>query len=233
MEGDLHPGVIRMADQFLGLDFSAATFPFRQPVPFQVSANSAVPWGQGLLNESWDSQAISAGNTGTIGIDIKIPSDYVSVLRRIHLQAVSTNNIYWNYGDIGLAYQDPGGPYKTSVAAFPESEYLWWDLIAGQQISTRDRFASGVNSKNWSIGNRMNDLPRGGNVTGVSDDPVRVPLWIPPQSDQNLQQRSVIIQLVNDTASSAANHFTLNVAFDLYTLEQAYAAGVMSSPRVF
>jgi hypothetical protein len=222
-----------MADQFIGHDFDAKTFPFRQPVPFEASANSAVPWGQALVNESWDSQAISAGNTGTIGIDIKVPSDYVSVLRRLHLQAVSTAGISWTSGDIGFAYQNPGGPYKTSTTAFPEDEYLWWDLIEGNTVSTRDRFSTAINTKHWTLGNRMRDTPRGGNIAGLCDDPVRVPLWIPPQSDLNLQQRSVIIQIINDSASSSANHFTLNIAFDLYTLEQAYAAGVMSSPRVF
>ena len=42
-----------------------------------------------------------------------------------------------------------------------------------------------------------------------------------------------VIYLENDTASSAANNFVFNAVFDLYTLEQAYASGVMSSPRVF
>ena len=222
-----------MADQFVGLDFDAKTFPFRQPIPFEASANSAVPWGQALVNESWDSQAISAGNTGTIGIDIKIPSDYVSVLRRLHFQAVSTASISWTYGDIGFAYQNPGGPYKTSTTAFSEAEYLWWDLIEGSEISTRDRFSTAINSKHWTVGNRSPERGSTEITAGLCDDPVRVPLWIPPQSDLNLQQRSVIIQLINDTASSSANHFTLNIAFDLYTLEQAYAARVMSSPRVF
>lgn len=220
-----------MADQFVGLDFSAQTFPFRQPLPFEASANSAVPWGQALVNESWDSQAISAGNTGTIGIDIKLPSDYVSILRRFHLQAISTNTIYWMAGDIGFAYQNPGGPYKTSVAEFPEDEYLWWDLAQGDHNRTRDRFSVAIASVKYPIATRT--LPDGETAWIFEDGPMNLPLWIPPQSDSNLQSRSVIIQLENDTANSASNAFTLNCAFDLYTLEQAYAAGVMSSPRVF
>jgi len=220
-----------MADQFVGLDFSAKTFPFRQPLPFEASGNSAVPWGQALVNESWDSQAISAGNTGTIGIDIKLPSDYVSILRRFHLQAISTSTIYWTAGDIGFAYQNPGGPYKTSVAEFPEDEYLWWDLAQGAQNRTRDRFSSAIASVNYPIAAQT--LPAGETAWVFEDGPMNLPLWIPPQSDTNLQSRSVIVQLENDTASSASNAFTLNCAFDLYTLEQAYAAGVMSSPRVF
>ena len=222
-----------MADQFVGLDFYANTFPFRQPVPFQLSANTAVPWGQALVNESWDSQAISAGNTGTIGIDIKLPSDYVSILRRFHLQAYSSDGIDWLAGDIGFAYQDPGGPYKTSVNDFPEKQYLWWDLSKGISVGTRDRFGSQVFTRQFPIAviNQVGSSANNSQVIG--DDPTKVPLWIPPQSDSSLQQRSVVIQLENDTASSDSNHFTLNAAFDLYTLEQAYAAGVMSSPRVF
>jgi hypothetical protein len=221
-----------MADQFVGLDFDAKTFPFRQPVPFEASANSAVPWGQALVNESWDSQAISAGNTGTIGIDIKLPSDYVSILRRFHLQAISADSITWLAGDIGFAYQNPGGPYKTSVATFPESEYLWWNLAKGDLNGTRDRFSSVIYRKDFPI---ATVAITSSTSTGEfrADDPTNVPLWIPPQSDTSLQQRSVVIQLENDTANAASNHFTLNAAFDIYTLEQAYASGVMSSPRVF
>jgi|APSaa5957512535_1039671.scaffolds.fasta_scaffold107211_1 hypothetical protein len=223
-----------MADQFVGHDFNAQTFPFRQPVPFEASANSAVPWGQALVNESWDSQAITAGNTGTIGIDIKLPSDYVSILRRFQLQSVSASTIAWLPGEIGFAYQNPGGPYKTTVAAFDEQTYNWYRLVRGLQQSSRDRFASAVNFRQWDIG-QTSDNSGSTPIQSYQEcsTPSELPLWIPPQADANLQQRSVVIQLINNTASSAANKFSLNMAFDLYTLEQAYAAGVMSSPRVF
>jgi len=219
-----------MADVFLGKDFQATTFPFRQAVPFDVSANSAVPWGQAIVNESFESQAIPAGDTGTLNIDVELPSDYVSIMRSLHLTANDPSVIYWQSAVAGLAYQDPGGPYKTSVADFPENEYLWWPLVSSQQYTVRDRFASNINYKFWSLGPTNQAQSTLGTIL---DTPSEIPLWIPPQTDTNLQSRSMILYLKNDTAGSAANNFVLNAVFDLYTLEQAYAAGVMSSPRVF
>lgn len=221
-----------MADEFLSKDFDAKTFPFRQPVPFEASANSAVPWGQAIVNESFDSQVIGAGDTGTLNLDIKLPSDYVSLMRSFHLQATDTDAISWADGVLGLAYQQPGGPYKTSVTTFSESEYLWYALARSDTFSVRDRFASEHKYKFWQITSRS--YPAGGSPPLSNTEAIaNVPLWIPPQSDSNLQSRSVVIYLENNTASSASNKFVLNAVFDIYTLEQAYAAGVMSSPRVF
>jgi hypothetical protein len=223
-----------MADVFLGKDFQAQTFPFRQAVPFDVSANSPVPWGQAIVNESFLSQAIPAGDTGTLSIDVELPSDYVAIMRSLHLSVSDSTNISWGDAVVGLAYQDPGGPYKTSVAGFPESEYLWWPLVTSQEYGVRDRFASNINYKFWSLGSR-----RSGSASApflhntILDIPTEVPLWIPPQTDTSLQSRSMILYLENNTAGSVANSFVFNAVFDLYTLEQAYAAGVMSSPRVF
>ena len=223
-----------MADVFLGKDFQAQTFPFRQAVPFDVSANSAVPWGQAIVNESFESQAIGAGDTGTLNIDVELPSDYVSIMRSLHLAANDPSSIYWGDAVVGLAYQDPGGPYKTSVAAFPEREYLWWPLVASQQYGVRDRFASNVNYKFWSLGSRPGSgVSASFQHNAILDIPSEVPLWIPPQTDTNLQSRSMILYLENATDGSSANNFVFNAVFDLYTLEQAYASGVMSSPRVF
>ena len=219
-----------MADEFLGKDFNAKTFPFRQPVTFKASENSAVPWGQAIVNESFESQAIGTGDTGTLNIDIKLPSDYVSLMRSFHLQATDTDTIYWGDGVLGLAYQQPGGPYKTSVAALGEKNYLWFGLARSDNFTIRDRFSSDYAYKFWHIGSRTSiQEPITPNPSPITN----IPLWIPPQSDLSLQSRSVIIYLENDTAGSAANSFVLNAVFDLYTLEQAYAAGVMSSPRVF
>lgn len=230
MEGDLHPS-LKMADVFLGKDFQAQTFPFRQPVAFDVSANSAVPWGQAIVNESWESQAIGAGDTGTMSIDIELPSDYVSILRQFHIQATSSNAVNWVDGVMGLAYQQPGGPYKTSVATFPEDEYLYWDLIRTDVLTYRDRFASAKILRRFIIA--QGDPSKSVVPVGAVDSPAQIPLWIPPQTDTSLQSRSVIAYLKNDSGSSSANDFVLNAVFDLYTLEQAYAAGVMSSPRIF
>lgn len=219
-----------MADTFLGKDFVANTFPFRQPVSFESSSNSGVPWGQAIVNQSFASQVIGTGDTGTLSIDIKLPSDYVSLMRSFHLQATDTTAINWVDGVIGLAYQQPGGPFKTSVGEFPEKEYLWFGLGRSDLFSVRDRFAAAKNYKFWQITSRSGaHAPIVPNTDGIQN----IPLWIPPQSDSNLQQRSVVIYLENDSAGSTSNDFVLNAVFDLYTLEQAYAAGVMSSPRVF
>jgi hypothetical protein len=219
-----------MADEFLGKDFQAKTFAFRQPVPFEVSANSAIPWGQAIVNESFESQVIGTGDTGTLSIDIQLPSDYVSLMRSFHLQATDTSAINWVDGVIGLAYQQPGGPYKTSVTAFPEKDYLWFGLARSSTFTVRDRFSTDYKYKFWDVTTRSGVNP---GVVPPLKGITNVPLWIPPQSDTNLQSRSVIIYIDNNNASSAANSFVINAVFDLYTLEQAYAAGVMSSPRVF
>jgi len=219
-----------MADQFLSKDFSVTTFPFKQSVPFDSTSYGSVPWGQGLLNENFDSQVVTGSDTGTLNIDIKLPSGLVSIPRAFHLQALSTGAISWGDGVVGYAYQNPGGPYKTSVATFPENDYLWWTLIRSKNQSYRDRFASANNLRGWDTGFTSNNT----NFDSLNQDnqPWRTPLWIPPQTDANLQQRSVIIYLQTDSAT-AVDQFTLQATFDLYTLEQAYAAGVMSSPRVF
>jgi len=219
-----------MADQFLSKDFSVTTFPFKQSVPFDSTSYGSVPWVQGLLNENFDSQVVTGSDTGTLNIDIKLPSGLVSIPRAFHLQALSTGAISWGDGVVGYAYQNPGGPYKTSVATFPENDYLWWTLIRSKNQSYRDRFASANNLRGWDTGFTSNNT----NFDSLNQDnqPWRTPLWIPPQTDANLQQRSVIIYLQTDSAT-AVDQFTLQATFDLYTLEQAYAAGVMSSPRVF
>ena len=219
-----------MADNFVGHDFQAKTFPYQQPVGFPSSSFSGVPWGQAIVDESWESQVIGVGDTGTINLDIQVPNDYVSMLRSFHLQAYDTSAINWAYGSMGLAYQQPGGPYKTSVATMPEKDYLWWLLIPGvHSVAIRDRFGSDIYYKNFDIGK----YDPGSTTSHDYDlnDPAKVPLWLPP-GDADLKDRAMVVYLENDTASQPAASFRFNAVFDLYTQEQAYASGVMSSPRV-
>lgn len=222
-----------MADNFVGHDFAAKTFPFQQPVGFPLTSFSGVPWGQGIVNENWESQAYGAGDTGTINIDVQVPNDYVSMLRSFHLQAVDTAEIKWEFGVMGLAYQNPGGPYKDNISDLPESNYLWWQLVPSNDVSVRDRFSTDLRLKTFNLGI---SLARGDFDVPVSDfdlnDPTDVPLWLPPGS-ATLKDRAMIIYLENNTASQPAATFRFNAVFDLYTQEQAYASGVMSSPRVF
>ena len=218
-----------MADNFVGKDFAAKTFPFQQPVGFPSTSFSGVPWGQAIVNEVWESQAIGAGDTGTINLDIKVPNDYVSMLRSFHLQAYDTASIAWAYGVMGLAYQNPGGPYKDNVSDLPESNYLWWQLVPAIGISVRDRFSTTTYTSKFNLGVLQQD-----NNTFYdfdADNPMNIPLWLPPGT-ATLKDRAMVVYLENDSASQPAATFRFNAVFDLYTQEQAYAAGVMSSPRV-
>jgi hypothetical protein len=218
-----------MADNFVGHDFAAKTFPFQQAVGFPLTSFTGVPWGQAIVNESWQSQTIGAGNTGTINIDVEVPNDYVSLLRSFSLCATSSSVIGWNDGVVGLAYQQPGGPYKQSVTELPETEYLWWTLAPPINTNVRDRFGSTRYYESYDISNTTWPAQ----VTSSQlNSPSQVPLWLPP-GDATLKERAMVIYLENDTASNPAASFRFNAVFDLYTLEQAYASGVMSSPRVF
>ena len=217
-----------MADNFVGHDFAAKTFPFQQPVGFPLTTFSGVPWGQAIVNENWESQVIGAGDTGTINIDVQIPNDYVSLLRTFHLQAYDTAGIEWAFGYMGLAYQNPGGPYKNDVSDLPESNYLWWQLLPTTDIHVRERFGTNVRVKNFNLG----IYEDGGVARKTLNDPADFPLWLPPGT-ATLKDRAMVIYLENDSSSQPAATFRFNAVFDLYTQEQAYAAGVMSSPRVF
>lgn len=97
-----------MADEFVGHDFTAKTFPYQEPAAFQSLAFSGSPWGQAIVNETWESQVIGAGDTGTINIDVQLPNDYVALLRTFVLTANDPSSINWLDGVMGLAYQQPG-----------------------------------------------------------------------------------------------------------------------------
>jgi len=219
-----------MADTFVGHDFAAKTFPFQQPVGFPLTSFSGVPWGQAIVNETWESQVIGAGDTGTINLDIKVPNDYVSLLRSFHLQASDTAGINWNSGAMGLAYQNPGGPYKDNITDLPESQYLWWQILPSNENIVRDRFSTNVRLKMFNLGIDEPTLYQ--SYLKELNNPCDVPLWLPPGT-ATLKNRAMVVYLENDSASQPAATFRFNAVFDLYTQEQAYASGVMSSPRVF
>jgi hypothetical protein len=222
-----------MADNFVGHDFAAKTFPFQQPVGFPLTSFSGVPWGQAIVNEVWESQAIGAGDTGTINLDIQVPNDYVSLLRTFHLQASDTAAINWTWGVMGLAYQDPGGPYKDNISDLPESNYLWWQLVPSNPISIRDRFSTDTYMKTYSVGSTTEPVVGEGTHNFKSiNNPTDFPLWLPPGT-ATLKDRAMVVYIENNSASQPAATFRFNAVFDLYTQEQAYASGVMSSPRVF
>lgn len=224
-----------MADTFVGHDFAAKTFPFQQPVGFPLTSFSGVPWGQAIVNEVWESQVIGSGDTGTINLDVQVPNDYVSLLRSFHLQAVDTASINWGYGRMGLAYQQPGGPYKDNISDLPESNYLWWDIIPSAGFGIRDRFSTESYLSSFNLGLAVGPDSGHGNLNFIHEfdvnDPTKLPLWLPPGT-ATLKNRAMVVYLENDSASQPAATFRFNAVFDLYTQEQAYAAGVMSSPRV-
>tara|TARA_R110000751_G_C13587771_1_gene460638 strand:+ start:47 stop:712 length:666 start_codon:yes stop_codon:yes gene_type:complete len=220
-----------MADSFVGHDFAAKTFPFQQPVGFPLTSFTGVPWGQAIVDETWESQAIGVGDTGTINLDVQIPNDYVSLLRSFHLQAYDTVSVTWDYGSVGLAYQSPGGPYKKNITELPESQYLWWQLVPGYAPGVRDRFSSNIYHKTFDIGTAQVSAAYR-QLESDLNDPSKVPLWLPP-GEATLQDRAMVVYLENNSASQGPATFRFNCVFDLYTQEQAYASGVMSSPRVF
>lgn len=221
-----------MAIDFQGVDLTAKTFPFEQPESFNASRYSTVPWGQALIDHSFETTAIAAGNTGLISMDIALPSDYVAILRNFHLQIVDTSFVAWTDCVMGFAYQSPGGPYKTTVTDYPEDEYQWYQLVP-DALSVPDRFGTNIQYKLWNFG------ATNGNATPTYDifeagwSPTQLPLWIPPSVDSTFLQRTMIIYLDNPNASQPVQQATLRASFDLYTFDQAYSAAVMSSPRVF
>lgn len=219
-----------MATDFQSVDISAKTFPFTQPTSFNASRYTTVPWGQSIVNESFQTTTIGAGNDGLISIDIELPADYVSVLRNFHLQVVDTAAINWAEAVMGFAYQNPGGPYKNSVTEYPEDEYSWYQLLA-DNVVVKDRFATSRFITTFNFGGVASS-----NASYFFNDawsPTQLPLWIPPSADNNFRERSVIIFIENQQASQPAQEMTVRASFDLFTFEQAYSAAVMSSPRTF
>ncbi len=219
-----------MATDFQSVDITAKPFPFQQQASFNASRYSTVPWGQAIVNESFQTTTVGAGDDGLINIDIGLPADYVAMLRSLHLQVIDTAQVRWDEGTIGLAYQEPGGPYKNSVTEYPEDEYTWFQMIR-DDVTVKDRFGTLRYYGLFNLGGSGTPGTAGAFTDGWS--PTQIPLWIPPSADANFLDRSVVIFIRNPYESQPAQELTLRMSFDLFTFEQAYSAAVMSSPRVF
>ena len=217
-----------MAVDQLNVDIVAKPFPFQQQASFNASRYSTVPWGQAIVNETFDTPSIGAGNTGLINIDVDLPADYVAMMRTFHLGLWDTADFNWFDAVVGLAYQTPGGPYKNSVTEFPEREYQWYQIVR-DKVDVKDRFASNVYYGFWYFGTETGSS----NFNKFQQTPFQTPLWVPPTVDTSFKARQMIIYVQNDNASQPSAEMTLQCSFDLYTFEQAYSAAVMSSPRVF
>jgi len=214
-----------MADTVQIETIGAEVFPFSQRLPLAMESgrDAAVPWGQAIFNRSFESIATGVGDTGTLTIDFDLPKNYCCMLRSLHVSAYDASPINWNVGVLGLAYQLPGGPYKTTMVALPESDYLWWPFWPSGPTHVRNRSSAAFYNKSWNI----TSLATNEGASTFLDNPMNVPLWISPDYPGS----SVVVYIENDTASSAANDFTCNAVFDLYTQDQAFAAEVMASPR--
>ena len=214
-----------MATVVQNIDYSATVFPYRQDIPFQANAGfqGAVPWGQAIVDETFSLNAVGVGDVGSANIGIDLPSNYCAMLRSIHLNQRSGAGGLWTAGVLGLAYQQPGGPYKNSMTALPEEACLFWPLL--HVDSAAIAMAGGnYNLDNWVIGTKSSsDLEH---LQPGADNPMNVPLWVAP----GYPGHSALIILNSDPYGSPVPS-RINMTFDLYTFEAAFAAGVMSSTR--
>ena len=204
-----------MAIDTLTVDIVPKTFPFQQQASFNASRYTTVPWGQAIVNELIDTPATGAGNTGLTIIDIALPSDYVSIMRNLQIQMVDAANITWSNAVVGFAYQQPGGDYKTSVAAYPEKDYSWYQLFSAQ-VLVYDRFGSPRYHRNWTLGVENNY----GVTVSEANDPAQIPLWVPPTVDSSFAERQMVIYMYNGTASQPSADLTVRASFDMYTLDR-------------
>jgi len=214
-----------MADVVQIETLSANLFPFNR-YKDQVGS-AATPWGQAVIDHAFTANAIGAGDTGTLVLDINLPANYCCLLRSIHLDAFHTGTIYWTKGLFGMAYQLPGGPYKNSMAALPEEDYLWWPLPDSSSPFVRNRSSAQIGVKQWSVSEIYNDADSGSAGGPGLNNPANIPMWISPDYPGS----NLVIYLINDTANAAANEFRFNAVFDIYDQQQAFAPEVMASPR--
>jgi hypothetical protein len=204
--------------------FAPTLFPFNK---YQREGSAAVPWGQAVIDGAFTANAIGVGDTGTLAIDFNLPGNYCCLLRSLHVSAVSPSLINWIRGTIGMAYQLPGGPYKNTMAALPESEFLWWPFAESTLIQMRDRNSVVNYTKTWSVSEISSTLDSGARAGPGLDNPMNIPMWISPDYPGS----NVVIYIINSTASSAAVDFRVNAVFDIYDQQQAFAPEVMASPR--
>jgi len=228
LEGDLHPG-LNMADTVTTITPGANVFPFRLDVPLSyfTGKSAAVPFGQAVFDTAFEGPTIGLGDTGTLAIDLNLPPNYCCMLRSLHLSALDTASVFWENGLFGMAYQLPGGPYKNTTAALPESNYLWWPMSASIDRGVRNRSSVVMHNKTWSMTEITTTVDSGASAGPGIDNPMNVPLWISP----GYSGPSAVVYVESDQANSSAVDFRFNCVFDLYTQEQAFAAEVMASPR--
>jgi hypothetical protein len=217
-----------MATVVQDIDYEAKVFPYRQDIPFERNQGfqGSVPWGQAVVNEKFTLDAVGAGDIGSANIGIKLPSNYCAMLRSLHLNQASSNIGLWEDGVLGLAYQDPGGPYKNSMAALPEEDYLFWPLSRSEM--QRMYMSGGIDRhlNTWMLASKTTTTSAQTNLPGA-DSPQNVPLWVAP----NYPGHTALI-ILNSHPYAATVECRINMTFDLYTFEAANAAGVMSNTRV-
>jgi hypothetical protein len=215
-----------MADVVQVESFSPKLFPFNR-YKDQVGVSAAVPWGQAVIDNAFVANAIGAGDTGTLALDIRLPANYCCLMRSLHLSAYDVSSILWTAGIFGMAYQLPGGPYKNSMLTLPETDFLWWPLSDTTKFETRNRSSVTYNNKAWSFGEVTTTTDSGSSGSPGADNPMNIPMWISP----DYPGANIVIYLENDTASTGAIDFRFNAVFDIYDQQQAFAPEVMASPR--
>jgi hypothetical protein len=214
-----------MADVVQTETFSAKLFPFNR---YQREASAAVPWGQAVIDQAFEAVGTGVGDTATLAIDLVLPMNYCCLLRSIHLSAYDAQSIYWRTGVLGMAYQLPGGPYKDSMAALPETDFLWWPFpCADGVLNVRNRSSVSNSMKTWSLSEISAGTDTGSGGGPGSDNPMNIPMWISP----GYPGSNVVIYLDNNQASTSNIDFRFNAVFDIYDQQQAFAPEVMASPR--
>ena len=220
-----------MATDYKAVDITARTFPFQQTRSFNATRYTTVPWGQAIVNEVIETPAVGVGNDGLMKIDVELPGDYVAMLRNFQFQLSDAATVNWgeNGAVLGMAYQQPGGPYLNTVASYSEDEYTWFQMVS-DQITIKDRFGTNISYRSFAFGMQgNNDRP----YIDSAIDPTQIPLWIPPTADSSFKERQLIFYVGCASDGQPAQTSVIRASFDLYTFDQAYSAAVMSSPRVF
>ena len=205
--------------------FSGKLFPFNRYKDQLGSA--ATPWGQSVIDSAFQTDAIGPADTGTLALDIFLPANYCCLLRSLHLSAYDIGSITWEGGNLGMAYQLPGGPYKNSMADLPENQFLWWPLADTIQIVNRDRTSQAFATKTWSFGEITSTTDSGVSGAPGADNPMNIPMWISP----DYPGANVVIYLDCNAANTSIIDFRINAVFDIYDQQQAFAPEVMASPR--